>query len=444
MQSEDKVVTMAEGITLLLFTALLVGCVAADISVLIALLGGLVCFCAYAAYCGYRGKDIAAMLLAGVNDARTILVVFLLIGMLTAVWRAAGTIPCIVYHAASAVIPKYFVALTFLLCGGMSILTGTSFGTVSTMGVICGSIGTALQIPVAYTAGAVLSGIYVGEQCSPMSSSALLVCELTGTDIYQNIIGVIKMIAVPFLLTLACYCYMGTGWGAGIAQTGNLSVFAENFHLSALTLLPAAVIIIFSIFRIRVEITMITSILSAVFLCVFLQKMPVTELLLCLIAGYRSDVKELNQLLSGGGLVSMADTGAIVAISSAYFGIFRATKLLDQIKRWVCLLAKRSNSFFATIIVSAITCAISCNQTLATMLTCEMTKTLVSKKQELAMNLVASVLIIAAWIPWSIALVFPLSVLDAPIRSLGYAFYLFLVPAFRLVWELRKKRGTKA
>lgn len=433
---------MAEGITLLLFTALLIGCVAADISVLAALLGGLVCFCIYAAYCGYKGKDIASMLLAGVKDARTILVVFLLIGMLTAAWRAAGTIPCIVYYAASTVIPKYFVALTFLLCCGMSILTGTSFGTVSTMGVICGSIGTALQVPVAYTAGAVLSGIYVGEQCSPMSSSALLVCELTGTDIYQNIIGVIKMIAVPFFLTLACYCYMGMGWRAGIAQTENISVFAENFQLSFLTLLPAAVIIVFSFFRIRVEITMITSILSAVFLCVFLQKMSVTELLMCLLAGYRSDVKELNRLLSGGGLISMVSTGAIVAISSAYFGIFRATKLLDQIKRWVCVLAKYSNSFFATMIVSVITCAISCNQTLATMLTCEMTKKLVPEKQELAMNLVASVLIIAAWVPWSIALVFPLSVLEAPAGSLGYAFYLFLVPVWRLVWELRKKRGT--
>ena len=434
---------MAEGITLLLFTALLVGCVVADISVLAALLGGLVCFCLYAAYCGYRFKDIAAMLLTGVKDARTILAVFLLIGMLTAAWRAAGTIPCIVYYAASTVVPKYFVALAFLLCCGMSILTGTSFGTVSTMGVICGSIGTALQVPVAYTAGAVLSGIYVGEQCSPMSSSALLVCELTGTDIYQNILGVVKIIAVPFFVSLALYCYMGRGWGAGTAQADNISVFAENFQLSILTILPAAVIIVFSLLRIRVEITMITSITTAVFLCVFLQKMTVMELVQCLLMGYHSDVKELDQLLSGGGLVSMVSTGAIVAISSAYFGIFRATKLLDQIKRWVCVLAERSNSFFATMIVSVITCAISCNQTLATMLTCEMTKKLVPEKQDLAMDLVASVLIIAAWIPWSIALVFPLSVLDAPISSLGYAFYLFLVPAWRLVWELRKRGGKK-
>lgn len=433
---------MAEVLTLLLFTVLLIGCVAADISVLFALLGGLVCFCLYAAYCRYRCKDILLMLLTGIKDARTILVVFLLIGMLTAIWRAAGTIPCIVYFAASAVIPKYFIALTFLLCCGMSILTGTSFGTVSTMGVICGSIGTALQVPVAYTTGAVLSGIYVGEQCSPMSSSALLVCGLTDTDIYHNIIRVIKIIAVPFFITLALYFYMGKGWGTGIAQTESIAIFAENFNLSFLTLLPAAVIIVFSFFRIRVEVTMITSILVSVVLCLSLQKMSVSELLLCLLYGYQTDVEALGLLLSGGGLVSMISTGAIVAISSAYFGIFRATKLLDQIKGWVCVLAKHSNPFFATIIVSVITCAISCNQTLATMLTCEMTKNLVPEKQDLAMNLVASVLVIAAWIPWSIALVFPLSVLDAPMGSLGYAFYLYLVPIWRLAWELWRKNAS--
>lgn len=432
---------MAEGITLLLFAVLLIGCVAADISVLFALVGGLVCFCIYAAYCKHTCKDIFTMLLTGVKDARIILVVFLLIGMLTAVWRAAGTIPCIVYYAASTVIPKYFVALTFLLCCGMSILTGTSFGTVSTMGVICGSIGTALQVPIAYTAGAVLSGIYVGEQCSPMSSSALLVCELTGTDIYHNIIRVLKIIAVPFLVTLGFYFYMGKGWGTGIAQAESISVFAGNFNLSLLTLLPAAVIIVFSLFRIRVEITMITSILTAVLLCLFVQKMTASDLFSCLIYGYHTDIEDLNLLLSGGGLISMVSTGAIVAISSAYFGIFRATKLLDQIKQWVCMLANHSNTFFATMIVSVITCAISCNQTLATMLTYEMTKSLVPQKQELAMNLVASVLIIAAWIPWSIALVFPLSVLDAPMGSLGYAFYLYLVPIWRLICKLYKKEG---
>lgn len=97
--------------------------------------------------------------------------------------------------------------------------------------------------------------------------------------------------------------------------------------------------------------------------------------------GYHARDLQLAALIDGGGLKSMVSIGAIVAISSAYFGIFSATNLLSNLKQWVLGLASRSNVFFVTVLVSFITCAISCNQTLATMLTCEMTKTLTEKRR---------------------------------------------------------------
>jgi len=95
--------------------------------------------------------------------------------------------------------------------------------------------------------------------------------------------------------------------------------------------------------------------------------------------------------------------------------------------------------FFATVIVSVVTCAVSCNQTLASMLTYEMTKKLVEDKEELAVNLEMSVIVIAGLIPWSIACAFPLSVVDAPKESLIYASYLYLVPIWMLCRSLWKK-----
>lgn len=158
---------MAEAVTLLVFVLMLLGCVLTDISVIYALIGGLACFSIYTLYNKYPVSQLGKMLWKGVKDSRTILVVFVLIGFLTAVWRASGTIPCIVYYSASSMAPRYYLVLTFLLCCGMSALTGTSFGTASTMGVICASIGRALDIPSVYIGGAVMSGIYFGEQCSP-------------------------------------------------------------------------------------------------------------------------------------------------------------------------------------------------------------------------------------------------------------------------------------
>lgn len=435
---------MAEAVTLLVFALMLLGCVVTDISVLYALVGGLACFSIYTLYNKYTVTQLGKMLWKGVKDSRTILVVFVLIGFLTALWRAAGTIPCIVYYSASSMAPRYYLVLTFLLCCGMSALTGTSFGTASTMGVICASIGRALNVPSVLIGGAVMSGIYFGEQCSPMSSSALLVCELTDTNIYAIISRVWGYVLVPMAVSAALYLYLGRNWGSVATQVESAGIFASAFNLNLVTLLPAGIIIVFSIFRTRVELTMLVSTAAAAVICMVYQGMGVAQVVDVMIRGYHAGEPRLAELMDGGGLYSMVSIGAIVAISSAYFGIFSSTGLLSNLKQWVLDLAHRSNVFFATVVVSFITCAISCNQTLATMLTCEMTRKLVKKKEDLAVNLETSVIVIAGLLPWSIACAFPLSVVEAPKQSLLYAFYLYLVPLWMMMRSFGRKRRDGA
>lgn len=437
---------MAETITLLLFAAMLLTCILTGLPVLLALAGGLVCFCLYAGRCGYSPGQIGGMIGKGIRDSRTILIVFALIGCLTAVWRAAGTIPCIVYYSASSMSPRFYLLLTFFLCCGMSALTGTSFGTVSTMGVICAGIGTALGISPVYTGGAVMSGIYFGEQCSPMSSSTLLVCDMTGVNIYDAITRVFKNVLVPLALTAIFYLWIGRNWGTEAAVSEASEIFRENYRLGIAALLPAAVIVGFSVFRVRVEVTMAVSILCGALIAVLYQGMTVTELAGSMIGGYRAGDQELAVLVDGGGIASMVSLGLIVAVSSSYFGIFSSTGLLKRLNGWVESLCQRSSAFLVTVFVSVITCAISCNQTLASMLTCEMTRRAVPDKGELALNLGMSVIVIAGLIPWSIAAAFPLSVLGAPGESLLYAAYLYLVPGWGLVraaWQRKRENRRR-
>ena len=115
------------------------------------------------------------MALGGVKTVSGILLTFLVIGVLTAFWRASGTIPVIVCYASGLIRPSVFLLMSFLLNCGISFLTGTSFGTAATMGVICASMGSAMHISPVLTGGAVLSGAFFGDRCSPLSTSALLV-----------------------------------------------------------------------------------------------------------------------------------------------------------------------------------------------------------------------------------------------------------------------------
>ena len=128
---------------------------------------------------------------------------------MTALWRASGTIPFIVSKASTLIRPSVFLLMTFLLNSGLSVLTGTSFGTSATMGVICASMGSTMGVSPILTGGAVLSGAFFGDRCSPVSTSALLVAGITGTDIYKNIRGMIRTSLIPFIA--ACVIYFAIG-----------------------------------------------------------------------------------------------------------------------------------------------------------------------------------------------------------------------------------------
>lgn len=150
-----EVIAIVEILTLGLFLAGLAVCILTGTEILLALLFGALCFSVYALYKGVTPGNLVHMMAEGVCKVANILKIFILIGCLTALWRISGTIPFILYHSVGLIQPQYFVLCTFLLCSVMSFLTGTSFGTVSTMGVICMMISNATGMDPLLTTGAV-------------------------------------------------------------------------------------------------------------------------------------------------------------------------------------------------------------------------------------------------------------------------------------------------
>ena len=219
-------------IILLAFLLSLIGCLLLDIPLISAMLLGYVLFAGYTMHAGSSLRDIVRMTVSSIWQIRMVLIVFVLIGMLTASWRAGGTIPCIVSMAESLIRPEIFPLLAFLLNAALSIMLGTSFGTVATMGVICMSIGSVIGVPPAVTGGAVLSGIYVGDRCSPLSTSALVVSSITQTDIYDNLILMAKSAIRPLLISCVLYLIIGIYISPSSLDIDTNSIFSEHFNLS--------------------------------------------------------------------------------------------------------------------------------------------------------------------------------------------------------------------
>ncbi len=428
-----------ETLFLLLFAVVLTAFIALDWSIVLALSIGLLLFSLYAKLRGHGIKAILKMIIDGAKTSKNILIVFSLVGILTALWRDCGTIPTIIAYTVDLINPKSFIFMTFSLCCLVSFLIGTSFGSAATMGVICVTMGMAMGANPVLTGGAMLSGVLFGDRCSPVSTSALLISELTGTNIYDNIKRMFKTAAVPFVLTGIIYIVAGFFSHTGKTESDIASLFAKEVTVTPLALIPAAVILILAVFKVKTRYSMLCSIVAAFFVSLLVQKTELTELMRITVTGYKATLPELSAMLDGGGISSMVKVLLIVCISSAYSGIFSKTGMLDALKQKLEAFAEKAGGFTVTVAVSIVTSMISCNQTLAIILTESLCNKLNPDRRDFAIELENSVVLIAPLIPWSIAGAVPLTSAGSPTASLFTACFLYLVPIYTLII----KRTTK-
>ena len=433
---------MGSIIAILLFSLSLIFCLLLKLSVVYALIIGYMIFVIYGLIKGHNLIVLIKKSFEGVLTVKNILLVFILIGMITALWRASGTIAYIVYMGSKLISPSILILLTFLLCSILSVLIGTSLGTAATMGVICASIGKAMGVNPYYIGGAVLSGIYFGDRCSPMSTSALLITELTKTNLYTNIKLMIKTSIIPFIVTCLFYLFLGFKSKVSNISVDVTEIFKQNYNLNIIVIIPAILIIILSILKINVKKTMLVSIVISFIIAMFIQRDSIVALINYCIFGYHHSNERLNLMMKGGGILSMVNVSLIVGISSSYSGIFKETKMLVSLKKHLKDFSKKTSSYFVIFLSSIISGAIACNQSLGTILTNELCGELV-EKQKMAIILENTVILLVGLIPWNIAMDVPLKTLDVGIMSGLFAFYLYFLSLWNLFLNFIKERKYK-
>lgn len=415
-----------------LFLAAVIGCLACGYSLVWALLFGLVLFFCLGLQKGFPVRDLLAMAWSKGRDSLIVVPVFLIIGIVMAMWRSSGTIAFFLYHGLKGISPSWFILVAFLLSALLSYALGTSYGVTGTCGVILITLARSGHVDLAITAGAILSGAYFGDRCSPMSSCATLVAACTGTKLYANVREMLRTAALPTVLTIGVFAVLSLRNPISSVDSAVLSALSEHFSLHWATLLPAVIMLILPLLKVPVKWAMAISALCAFALTVLLQGLPFTEALRAAVLGYQPVQPELQAILTGGGLISMVSTCIIVFITSLYAGILEGIDALASAHAWVEQLAQKIGLFPTSMVVSTVLAAVFCNQAVTVLmdeqLLSESYRKRGASRTELAMDISNSGVLIAGLIPWSIAISVPLSMLNVGNEAIPWCVLLYLIP----------------
>ena len=433
-------------IVFLIFLLCMGVCLGLGVTMLLPLAIGFGLFFYLAVRQGHRPKDVLKMAAGTLPESLIVIQVMLLIGCLTGLWRSCGTIAYFVSFGVGLMPPGLFLLAAFLLSSVMSYALGTSFGVTATCGVILMAIARAGDVNPLLAAGAVYSGVYVGDRGSPAASSGNLVAALTGTDMRRNVRQMIPSSVVPFLLCCGIYGVMSVFFPMASADVSVLAQLEGAFVLHWTCLIPAVLMLVLPFCGLPVKGSMAVSIVSSFAVAMAVQGQGFFETFWTMLAGYTPAEKELSAMLAGGGVFSMLEVSGILLISGTYGGIFRETGMLSPVTEKLTVLAGKIGRYPAMLLMSFVVCAMFCNQTISAIMQSQLSAPLYKpeEKAEKMLDMENSVILTAGLVPWCIACSVPFRMLDVGPKALFFGFYPMLLPlcfCVKRVWE-RKKQNT--
>jgi NhaC family Na+:H+ antiporter len=308
---------------------------------------------------GYSYVQIRELMTSSLSRAMPAIYIFILIGMVISSFMHSGTIATLMYYGLSWLSPSLFLAIGMLLCAIMSVATGTSWGTVGTLGVVLIGIGGAMNIPLPLVAGMIVCGATFGDKMSPVSDTTNLAAMSAGTDLYRHIYSMLFTTVPTFILTLVIFLIIGFNYGDQNLDLNEVNAIqtalASNYSLTPLiTLLPMILLAILSIRKVPAEVTMSSSIMLAVFIAIFYQGEGPISVLNALWENTpeSTGIQNLDDLLGRGGISSMSWTLLLALMAIALGGILYGAGFLSALLTGLITRVKRTASLIATTILS--------------------------------------------------------------------------------------------
>jgi Na+:H+ antiporter, NhaC family len=276
--------------------------------------------------------------------------ILMTVGMIVGVWIASGTVPVLIFYGLKILNPEIFLAAGMMLCAVVSVSLGTSWGTTATVGLALIGIGNGFDIPMYWTAGAIVSGAFFGDKISPLSDTTNLAPAVTGVNLFDHIRNMLPTTVPAMLIAFTIYLFVGFNLiGDGEVDFSKIEAITSglenNFNLTLWGLLPPLLVIVLALNKMPALPSLFAGVFSGALLAIFVQGVSLHEVFNFMQAGYKIEtgVAEIDGLLNRGGIQSMTWVITLVIIALGFGGALERTHCLETI---IKVILSRVKSFF--------------------------------------------------------------------------------------------------
>ena len=401
-------------------------------------------------------QDFEEAIKSSIGDVTTAIVILFLIGAISGTWTMSGIVPTFIYYGVKIISPKVFLLTACVICALVSVMIGSSWTTIATIGVALLGIGKALGFSDGMIAGAIISGAYFGDKISPLSDTTVLASSMSKVPMFEHIRYLMYTTVPSIVITLVIFTILGLSHTGSDASLVNeyTSVLASKFNITPWLLIVPALTAVMIARRMPALIVLALSTVMAAIAAVIFQPDIIREIGSS-VAGEGSNAKilftgtiesiynsvsietgnpEVNELVASKGMLGMLNTVYLIICAMCFGAAMKASGMLHHLASMILPLTKRRTSLVtSTVVTGTALNGIVSDQYLAIILTSSLFKDVYEKEgyenRLLSRSVEDSATVTSPLYPWSSCGMTQATILSVPtLAYLPYCFFNLISP----------------
>ena len=382
-------------------------------------------------------KEFEEGILDNIRAVGTSILILLLIGAVSGSWMVSGVVPTMIYYGTKLIIPEVFLFAACGICALISVMTGSSWTTIATVGVALVGIGTAQGYHPGWTAGAIISGAYFGDKISPLSDTTVLASSSAGTPLFTHIRFMMVTTIPSFVIAMIVFLVVSLiHTPAGEMETVEFANDLKNtFTISPWLMLVPVVTGLLIVKKVPAMLTLFVAAVLAGVVAVFVQPHLIQQIAnvdstvyhvpaqsfteLSFFDGFKGTFMtyygptaidtgnaELNDLVSTRGMTGMMNTIFLIIAAVAFGGALVGSGMLQSLtEKLTHFIRRRTSMVAATVGTGVFSNMITGDQYLSIILTSSLYKKLYHEKgyepKLLSRSVEDSATVVSVLIPWN-------------------------------------------